>query len=851
MPTPPPSVLPALAGSSTNRSSIHRQARLRAGLYPLASAAVLLGFCSAAPLAAQEGAAPGTDTAIEPVELPDPRDLIYAGEENPGLPQPVDPEIIDPDEADDGVPLPEVPTLSPGALEPPDSVDFSAAEISYDNNADTIVATGNVVLTSEGRYVRADRIVYDRASGQISGSGNIFIRSADGTVLSDDVTWEIESGIVAAEGNVRFEDANGNRLFTDRLELTDRFETGSVENLLLALVEGGRLAARQGERLEDGNVVLTDAAYSACAVTGPEGCDKTPSWRITADRAVYDPDQNRVRFTGAYLEIFGARLLPLPGLSLRTDGGGASGFLIPDVRLSESNGLEISGSYYWRLADNKDLTASAYLFTDAPPMVSGQFRQLTDRGAYQITGYLTQSRRVAAFDPAIGADITADDLRGYIFANGSFQLDENWSLDGVIRLASDRTFLRRYDISREDRLRSTVSLERVDEDSYFQVAGWGTQTLRLDARQGQVPLALPVIDYRRRIDDPLLGGQIELHANTLALFREDGQNTQRAFAGGRWDLRRLTRFGQAVTFTALARADLYHSSDNALTESALYRGNPGWQSRAVALGAVDVQWPLIGTIFGGTQVLTPRVQFVATPPIRNLAIPNEDSRAIDLEDTNLFSLNRFPGYDRFEDGARVTYGFDWQFTHPGWRLKSTLGQSYRLDTDRNILPDGTGLSERVSDIVGRTEIRYRDYVKLTHRFRLDKDSLAVRRNEFDATVGSNRTYVEVGYLRLDRDIALEIEDLQDREEARVAARVAFANYWSVFGSGVLNLTNSEEDPLSGSDGFQPIRTRLGVAYQDDCLELGLTWRRDYVNQGDARRGDTFQLYFALRNLGFR
>ncbi len=846
MPTPPPSVLPALAGSSING-----HARRSVTLFPFTGAAVLLAFCSAAPLAAQEGAAPGTDTAIEPVEVPDPRDPIYAGEENAGLPQPVGPELPDPEDADDGVPLPEVPTLSPGALEPPESVDFSAAEISYDNTLDTVVATGNVVLTAEGRYVRADRIVYDRASGQISGSGNIFVRSADGTVLSDDVSWNLESGIVTAQGNVRFQDASGNRIFTDRLEMTDRFETGAMENLLLALVEGGRLAARQGERLDNGNIVLTDAAYSACAVTGPEGCDKTPSWRITATQAAYDPDRNRVRFTGAYLEIFGARLLPLPGLALRTDGGGASGFLIPDVRLSQSNGFEISGSYYWRLADDRDLTGSAYLFTDAPPMASAQYRHLTDRGAYQITGYLTQSRRIAAFDPAVEEEITEDDLRGYFFANGRFQLDENWSFDGVVRIASDRTFLRRYDISREDRLRSTFSLERVDEDSYFQAAGWGTQTLRLDARQGQVPLALPVVDYRRRLADPLLGGQIELHANTLAIFRDDGQDTQRAFAGGRWDLRRLTRFGQAVTFTALARGDLYHSDENALTQTALYRGRPGWQGRAVALGAVDVQYPLIGTIFGGTQVLTPRVQLVATPPIRNLAIPNEDSRAIDLEDTNLFSLNRFPGYDRFEDGARVAYGFDWQFTRPGWRARSTLGQSYRLDADRNILPDGTGLSDRVSDVVGRTELRYRDLVKLTHRFRLDKDSLNVRRNEFDAALGSARTYVEVGYLRLDRDIAREIEDLQDREEARVAARVAFANYWSVFGSGVVNLTNSDEDPLSGSDGFQPIRTRLGFAYQDDCLELGLTWRRDYVDQGDARRGDTFQLYFALRNLGFR
>jgi LPS-assembly protein len=154
---------------------------------------------------------------------------------------------------------------------------------------------------------------------------------------------------------------------------------------------------------------------------------------------------------------------------------------------------------------------------------------------------------------------------------------------------------------------------------------------------------------------------------------------------------------------------------------------------------------------------------------------------------------------------------------------------------------------------------------LTHRFRLDKDSLAVRRNEVDATVGSQRTYLEVGYLRLNRDIsfaglippgtppalAVAPEDLRDREELRLSARVAFAKYWSLFGSGVFNLTNRDEDPTLGSDGFQALRTRLGAAYQDDCMEIAFTWRRDYVTTGDAQRGNTFQLHFALRNLGFR
>ena len=52
-------------------------------------------------------------------------------------------------------------------------------------------------------------------------------------------------------------------------------------------------------------------------------------------------------------------------------------------------------------------------------------------------------------------------------------------------------------------------------------------------------------------------------------------------------------------------------------------------------------------------------------------------------------------------------------------------------------------------------------------------------------------------------------------------------------------------------GFQPIRTRIGVAYADDCIEFGATWRRDFIDAGDARRGNAFQVFFALRNLGFR
>ncbi|HSF13639.1 MAG TPA: LptA/OstA family protein, partial [Erythrobacter sp.] len=170
-------------------------------------------------------------------------------------------------------------------------IDFEARELSYNNETDTVTARGNVVLRSEDRSVRADEVVWDRRTGQI-----------------------------IATGNIRLVDEAGNQLFTDQVELTEEFDTGAMSELLIALRAGGRLAARSAERGEDGTAILTSAAYTACAELDPQGCADDPSWRVTADRVIYDQQENRVRFEGAVLELFGARVLPLPGLALRTDG---------------------------------------------------------------------------------------------------------------------------------------------------------------------------------------------------------------------------------------------------------------------------------------------------------------------------------------------------------------------------------------------------------------------------------------------------------------------------------------------------------------------------------------------------
>jgi LPS-assembly protein len=697
-----------------------------------------------------------------------------------------------------------------------DNIAFAADVIEYDSPTDVVTARGNVVVSRDGYTLRADTIIWDRKSGEVNATGNI--RS------------------IGPRGDVAYGDS---------IQVTDSLKDGVVDNLLLVLKDGSRLAANKGTRT-DGRLTLEQAAYTPCAVERPDGCPKEPSWQVKAAKVVYDPEKKRVKYTGARIELFGLPVIPLPGLSHPAETEAGSGFLVPNLRFSRNNGVEIEQAYYWRLAQNRDLTVSAHLFSDVAPMAQAQFRSLEDKGAFQLTGYATYSNRVST---AAGAAPGSDAFRGYFDGTGRFQFTPNWNASASLRLASDRTFLRRYDISRDDRLRNNISLQRIDADSYFSFNGWGVQTLRTGDRQGLQPVALPEIDYRLRLTDPILGGKLQLQANTLLIGRTSGQDTRRAFGQALWDKRSITGLGQELTFTALARGDVYHSDENASTVTAIYRGDAGWQGRGTVAAAADMRWPLVGKAFGNaTQILTPRLQLVGTKTTGNLEIPNEDSRAVDLEDSNLFALNRFSGYDRIENNFRVTYGLDWAVRGKDVSFDFNIGQSYRLSNQGGIFPDGTGLSDKVSDVVGRSEFRFKDFVKLTHRFRLDKDSFAIRRNEIDATVGSRSTYVQVGYLKLNRNINT-VEDLSDREEVRLAGRVRVARYWSVFGSTIIDLTSANEDPLTTSDGFDPIRHRLGIAYDDDCLSIAVTWRRDYQPTGDARRGNTFLFRLAFRNLG--
>lgn len=706
--------------------------------------------------------------------------------------------------------------IPPDEAEDENVIDFAADTLTYDEPNNTVTASGNVVVVRGGYRLSADQVTYERDKNTVTASGNVVILDPD-----------------------------GNEAYSTSVELDDALKNGAVDGFLLVLQDGGRLAASGGVRV-DGRSRLDRAVYSPCDVIDGHGCPKEPLWQIKARSIVHDPEAERVRYKGARLELFGIPLLFAPAFSHPDSAETrASGLLQPDLKIDRSTGVSLTQPYLVNLSDSSDLTISPTLYTEVNPSLGIEYRKLTGQGPIKIGAIGTYSQDFE-FDEG-NEVIMEDDARYYIYGNGRLQHNEHWRSSFGVRVTSDDTFLRRYDISRDDTLRNFYRLERLGTDSYFAVENWVFQGLRRDDDQGVSPIALPVARFAYTPQRPIAGGKVALEASSAFITRTDGMDDYRVSASAEWKRSLYSPLGHRITGRALVRGDVYRVFDPELATFSIYAGEKGWQGRFIPAAAIDVEWPFAGPAFGGTQMLTPRVQISATPTGLNDGIPNEDSRSVDLDTTNLFDISRFPGYDRWEGGARITYGATWRLRRPRWLVETEIGQSYRLNDQPSILPKGTGLEDEFSDFVGRNTLRIGRRFDLTHRYRLDKDNLTLRRNEIDLTIGGYRDFIRVGYLKLDRDIA--IEDLVDREEVRAGGRLQLTRFWAIFGSVILDLTDRNEDPLSFSDGFEPIRHRVGIAYDDECFEFSATWRRDYVADRDFERGNSFKFTIAFKHLG--
>ena len=686
----------------------------------------------------------------------------------------------------------------------------------------------------------ADHFEYDRAAGIVTASGHVEAWQNDHVLRADTVTFDRNTNVAAASGNVVIVEPNGEVLFSDYAELTQGMREAVLKDMRTLLAENGKLAAN-GARRTDGKVnELTHAVYTTCNLCKTDP-DKPPLWQLRAYTARQDIENKRIEYEDATLDFLGVPVMYLPYFSHADPSvRRASGFLVPSFGESSHIGEFLTIPYYLVIDDQQDLTLLPELTTQQGGQLGLEYRRRFNNGNID-------------FNAAIATD--EGKANGYVFSKGSFSYDETWRYGYNINRASGTNYLRDYNVQNYSSVLTTSAfIEGFGVGAYTKLDAIAYQGLATSITQSKLPYVLPRYEYSFLSEPDDWGGRFRFDSTDFNVVRGVGTDTQRAAAS--LDYQKPFSGALGEQYTVTIHADLAAYNATSLNQQPTY-GTQGSieTARAQPTIAAEMRWPFMrdgGA--SGTQTVEPIVQLVASPvsgAFLNRNIPNEDSLDFEFTDANLFSINRFPGIDRFEGGLRANAGLHGSWTVGSTNIDALIGQSYRLEAGRNEFPLLTGLNHKVSDVVARATITPANWFDFTGRTRVDPRNGDIRFVDTIASAGVPALRFSAGYLYS----ATNPYFLYDQAPSTVPPTGYPASYF-VPRNEVTVGANTQYGRYKAS---AYVRDDLSIGkldsvgahgtYEDECFIFDVNLLRRYTSINNDHGGTTIFFQITLKTVG--
>jgi LPS-assembly protein len=753
--------------------------------------------------------------------------------------------------------------------------------------------------------LQATEIRYDYTNNTVSAVGNVQIYYNGSTVEADEVVYDQKTKRLQARGNVRMTEPEGKITYGQFIDLTDDYRDGFVDSLRLETVDDTRFAATRADRVKGTYTVMQNGVYTAC-----EPCKddpkKPPLWQIEAARIIHDSGEKMIYFEDARVEFFGTPLMYLPFMSAPDPSvTRKSGFLFPNITYGTTYGAGVEIPYFWALAPNYDLTMSTMVTSKEGELFQGVWRQRLLDGSYSIKAAGIFQQDPGYFAGRDGPDSpTANVFRGAIQTAGQFAINDKWVWGWTGLLITDTQFLYDYSLGQFlgsfDPFHTGVATEGVSQvyltgagdRSYFDIRSIYYYGFSGKDIQSEIPVIHPVLDYSNVLAQPVMGGELSYKFNLTSLTRQQAEFdaiTQSAAANdlcasqnpaivkasncllrgipgtytrgsGEVDWRStfVTDNGQMITPFFGVRGDVAQLDiRNQPGVSNFINPNESEVGRAMPDVGVEYRYPFVDAEPWGTQTIEPIAQIILRPNETQIGkFPNEDAQSVVFSDSNLFSIDKFSGWDRVEGGGRVNAGVDYtaQVNKAGY-FNVLFGQSYQLyglnsysAADLTNTGLESGLNKNVSDYVGRIMYQPNQVFSFTARGRFSSGgfdpglgenvaAFTPERLEFEARANFDRWTVQVMYG--DYAAQPEIGFVNRREELLTGASVKLTQNWVMLGSVRYDFVAHEFD-----------QTRFGIGYTDDCLLVSLNFITSYTYTGTTPTpNDSVMLQMSLRTLG--
>jgi LPS-assembly protein len=360
---------------------------------------------------------------------------------------------------------------------------------------------------------------------------------------------------------------------------------------------------------------------------------------------------------------------------------------------------------------------------------------------------------------------------------------------------------------------------------------------------------LPIVNYRR-ISEPFSGGGFfDLNLNGARIVRDysdpavlnEGELRTSAILKYTQPLRLDS--GHLLDLGLSLRGDLYSLDDIQTGAPSAPSTYTGTKSRTNAAASAIWRYPMYRSFGNRTELLEPTIQVISSPRQKadaNADIPNMDSKYMELEVENLFSEDRFSGYDVFESGTRVNYGLKFSQEYAGGQGMSLfIGQNFNANVPEDIylvnsgLADGSGFSNIVTSLVYSPS----SMLRLGFKSRVDNEKFKMNRNEVNLYAGTPALNLTVNYVYL-RNMYIEGDLPVRKDEINAYLRSRLTRRWSVYFGNRYDLYQDRDITLLG-----------GLAYENDCFKWSVSFINEFTRDRDYVGDKAVYLSLTFRTLG--
>ena len=261
-------------------------------------------------------------------------------------------------------------------------------------------------------------------------------------------------------------------IYAELMSISGDLKDGLIEDSCVPGFAGeARVAASAARRIDGTRTEMDKAVYSPCPICAET--DSSPLWQISASKVVHDEDTKEVVYKNAFFELFGVPVFYTPYFSHPDPSvDRKSGFISPSVGTDTELGFTLETPYYFDLAPNYDLTLAPIITSNEGVVLGGEFRHRVANGRYDLGGSITRGSEA---ENSNDDRSSRDEFRGHVVGDGRFALGGNWGWGYDLFVASDDTYLERYDFSDQDILENRLFTERISGRNYAAVNAYGFQ----------------------------------------------------------------------------------------------------------------------------------------------------------------------------------------------------------------------------------------------------------------------------------------------------------------------------------------------------------------------------------------